>query len=870
MRRAFYGLGFAVFAAHGALAQAPSDFTKAIRPIMERSCWNCHGDALQLSGLDLSTRESALRGGDGGAAIVPGRAEESRLYRRVAGLEEPSMPMEGDALTADEIARIRQWIDEGAHWDDRGAAASADAIAAVEGEDLTPERLAEAREYWAFRIPGEAPLPDVAEHENPIDRFLEQARRDRGLRAAPRADGRTLVRRAYLDLIGLPPSPEETDAFLADRDPAAFARLIDRLLASKHYGERWGRHWLDVARYADSSGFEHDRDRPNAWRYRDYVIEALNEDKPYDRFIQEQIAGDELSDASDETRIATGFLRAGPRVLFREKDNPERRHDYLDDVLATIGRGILGLTVQCARCHDHKFDPIPQKDYYRMQASIFGYVETEYTLLSPEDAESHRRRNAEVDAREQALEDEIAAIEAPYRERLQIDRIRAQFPENVQNAVLKPESERTPGERLLAVQVLSVGVPQKEVEAALSPEDAARVKALAERIEACEKERPEKPPTAEIVTDGDYRYAPDGYGDEIVGCRECRVRPAEPGSYLHEGSAPYQVPASYFLIRGDPFSKGSKTTPGFVTAATYGDPPTSIPREGGRTSGRRLALAEWLVSPSNPLTARVEVNRIWYHHFGRGIVATLDNFGRMGERPTEPELLDWLAVEFVKRGWSIKEMHRLMMTSEAYQMASAYEDSENAKRDPENLFLWRYRTQRLEAEIVRDTILAVSGAIDLALGGPPVFPYIPEEILASQAHGVWRNPSGGSDVWRRSVYVYRRRSLGFPFFGSFDLPDPNVTVAARNVSTVPTQALTLLNNPFVLEQARLLAARVVREVPDDTPEVVEARIDRAYRIALGRSPMDAEASVALDLVERGSLVDLSHVLLNLSEFLYLR
>jgi hypothetical protein len=307
-------------------------------------------------------------------------------------------------------------------------------------------------------------------------------------------------------------------------------------------------------------------------------------------------------------------------------------------------------------------------------------------------------------------------------------------------------------------------------------------------------------------------------------------------------------------------------SPGFVTAATYGDPPTAIPRPDGRTSGRRLALAEWLASPSNPLTARVVVNRIWHHHFGRGIVATLDNFGKVGERPTHPELLDWLAVELVQRGWSLKEMHRLMMTSQAYQMASAYEDAGNAERDPENRFLWKYRPQRLEAETVRDSILWVSGGIDLSVGGPPVFPYVPEEILASQAHGVWRNQPDGPDVWRRSVYVYRRRSLGFPFFGTFDLPDPNVTAAARNVSTVPTQALTLLNNPFVLRQAQLFAKRLADEVPDD----VEAQISRAYRIALSRPPTKEEAAIALELVESRSLIDLTHVMLNLNEFLYLR
>ncbi len=864
MRMAASLFGFVVLAASSALAQAPSEFTTQIRPILERACWNCHGESLQLSGLDLSTRESALRGGDSGAAIVPGRAEESRFYRRVAGLEAPKMPLEGDPLTPEEIAAVRAWIEAGVHWEDGGTTAASNSLA-IEGSELSGDRLAEAREYWAFRPPEQAPLAAIPGLENPIDRFLEKSRRDSGLRAAPRADARTLVRRAYLDLLGLPPSPEETEAFLADSEPGAWPRLIERLLASPHYGERWGRHWLDVARYADSSGFEHDRDRPNAWRYRDYVIEAFNQDKPYDRFLVEQIAGDEMDDRSDETRIATGFLRAGPRVLFREKDNPERRHDYLDDVLATIGRGILGLTVHCARCHDHKFDPIPQKDYYRLQASIFGYVETEYPLLSAEEAEAYKRKNEEIDAKLKEIKDEVARIEAPYRERLQMARVRERYPENVQRAVMKPENERTEGEKLLAVQVLSVGVPQEKVDEALTPEDAARRKILSERIEALESERPAKPGVAEIVTDGDYRYAPDGFGDEVVGCPECRVLPDEPGSYLHEGTAPYEVPPSYFLIRGDPFSKGSRMSPGFVTAAAYGDPPTSIPREDGRTSGRRLALSEWLASPSNPLTARVVVNRIWYHHFGRGIVATLDNFGKVGERPTHPELLDWLAVEFVKRGWSLKEMHRLIMSSEAYRMASAYEDRENVERDPENRLLWRYRPQRLDAETLRDSIMTVSGGIDLTVSGPPVFPFVPEEILASQAHGVWRNQPDGPEVWRRSVYVYRRRSLGFPFFGTFDLPDQNVTAAGRNVTTVPTQALTLLNNPFVLRQAQLFAERVQKEA-----DSVPARIERAYRIALSRPPEEKEAAIALDLVERGTLLDLTHVMLNLNEFLYLR
>ena len=842
--------------------QLPVTFTKDIRPIMERSCWSCHGEAPQLSELDLRTREGALKGGNMGPAIVPGRADQSRLYRRVAGLEQPAMPMDGSGLTDAEIAAVRTWIDEGAHWDTGATTTTAEAVTALEDAALPPN----AREYWAFKLPVQAPVPVFSDLEHPIDRLLEQTRRDQGLRAAPRADRLTLLRRAYLDLIGLPPTLEETAEFLADTQRAAWERLIERLLASPHYGERWGRHWLDVARYADSSGFEHDLDRPNAWRYRDYVVNAFNQDKPYNLFIKEQIAGDELDHTTDETRIATGFLRAGPRVLFREKDNPERRFDYLDDVLATVGRGVLGLTVHCARCHNHKFDPILQKDYYSLQASIFGYVETEYPLTSREAAAAYRQGNADIDARQQPLTDQIAAIEAPYRERLKIEQLKRGFPENVQRAALKPESERTPGEQLLAAQVLSINVSPEEIEEALTPEDTARRQVLRDRITVLEQQRPADPPVAEIVTDGDYRFAPDGPGDHVIGCLECRIQPDTPGSFLHEGPGRYDVPPSYLLIRGDPFSKGSLMAPGFVTVATYGNPPTEIPRPEGRTSGRRLALAEWLTSAQNPLPARVMVNRIWHHHFGRGIVGTLDNLGKVGDQPTHPELLDWLAVEFVNRGWSIKQMHRLIMTSAAYQMASVFEDAGGAATDPENRYLWRFRTQRLEAEIVRDTIMAVSGGIDLTVGGPPVFPYVPEEILRSQLHGIWRNHPDGPHVWRRSIYVYARRSLGFPFFETFDLPDQNVTAAARNVSTVPTQALTLLNNPFVLGQAQLFADRLGQSAPDD----VAKQIDLAYRIALTRPPTDEEAAVAMDLVERQSVVDFAHVMLNLNEFLYTR
>ena len=847
-------------------AQEPITFTKDIQPIFQSSCWKCHGDTLQLSKLDLRTLDGALKGGEKGAAIVPGKADESRLYRRVAGLERPAMPMDSK-LTSEQISAIKTWIDEGAHWD-AGTEAKAQpadraALAALENMEIPPD----ARNYWAFKLPVQGPLPNVsARLTNPIDRFLERTRQEKGLKAAPKAERLTLLRRAYLDLIGLPPSPAQTAEFMSDTTPGAWERLIDKLLASPHYGERWGRHWLDIARYADSDGFEHDYDRPNAWLYRDYVVRSFNDDKPYNIFIKEQIAGDEIEDGNIDTRIATGFLRAGPRVHFREKDTPERRFDYLDDILATIGRGVLGLTIQCARCHNHKFDPIPQKDYYAMQAAIFGYVETTYPLVAKDEAEAYAKRVVEIHAQIKPLREQVSKIEAPYREKLKAEALN-RFPENVQRAVLKPENERTPGEALLATQIIEGGlnVNARALASALTPEDAAQRKALTDRIAALEKEKPKPIPEADIATDGDYRFTPLGDGDEVIGCVKCRIQEGE-GTFLHTGPGQYEVPPSYFLVRGDPNSKGSLMKPGFITVATYGNPRTEIPPADGHTSGRRRALAEWLASRENPLTPRVIVNRVWHHHFGRGIVATLDNFGKMGESPTHPELLDWLAVEFMNRGWSIKQLHRLIMTSEAYQMASAYVDTQNQEKDPQNQYLWRYRTQRLDAEIVRDSVLVASGAINLSVGGKPVRPPLPETLVKSTIYNVWKNQEDGPEVWRRSLYVYRKRGMAYPMFEVFDMPDPNFSAGRRTVSTVPTQALTLINNDFVLKQAQMFADRIKKEAGDDPLK----QIDLAYRIALARPPDETELALATDLLGTHSLVDLTHVLLNLSEFLYMR
>ena len=863
----------AAVAAFSFAADRTISFSKDIQPIFESTCWNCHSAAVQLSNLNLSSRELALKGGTHGPAIVPGSADKSRLFRLVSGLEQPSMPL-GGGLSSDQIETLRLWINQGAAWD-------ANTPVTLTKTDIPmddPIRPAE-RDYWAFKLPVRPAVPAVVslpgtlgKPRNPIDAFVQAELEKRGIQHAPAADRNTLLRRAYLDLIGLPPTPAEADEFLNDHSPDAWEKLIDRLLASPRYGERWGRHWLDAARYADSQGFEHNFDRPNAWRYRDYVIRAFNEDKPYSDFIREQIAGDELPHVTNDSLIATGFLALYAKVGFREKDNPEFRFEYLDDNIATIGRGILGLTIQCARCHNHKFDPIRQADYYRLEAALNGFVEVDHPLTSQEVAAEWQKNNDAVNAKVAALRAELRDLDQPYRDRILPAKYKV-FPQNIQDAIATPENQRTPGQKLLADQVIrSVSVSDSEINRILSPEDSIHRKQLRDAIATAEKQRPAPIPMAMGVTDGDYRFTPDGPGDEPAPGKG-KQHEAIAGSYLPTGPDPYAPPPTYFLLRGDVNSPGPEMKPGFVNVITYGNPPTVLQTPTAQTSGRRLALAEWLVSRENPLTARVMVNRIWSHHFGRGIVATLDNFGKMGEAPTHPALLDWLAVEFMDRGWSVKQMQRLIMTSETYRMASSFPDVEqpdveqpDAEQDPANKLLSHFPMQRLDAEVIRDSILAASGGLNLQMGGPPVFPVIPQDVVKSIFYGTWNQKDDGPAVWRRSVYIYRNRGLPFPLLDVFDEPNPNLASGARNVTTVPTQALALMNDDFVLKQAQLFANRLEEAAPGDRLRQIEL----AYRIAVARPPTDAEKRIAVDFLKGHALADLTNVMLNLNEFLYMR
>jgi hypothetical protein len=900
------GLGLLPIAHPNAQESRPSDrqsdkqtdeqVEKQVFSILKQKCLQCHGEAVQLSSLDLRTRESMLKGGENGPAIVPGNAEASRLYRRVAGLEKPVMPMAPmPPLTSLEITALKSWIDQGAQYLN-----TAPVAAAAKGYEKGYKEIvftAEDRKWWAFQKPVRHSIPKLmktwgeAKPANPIDAFIGSSLERKGLAHAPQADRNTLIRRAYLDLIGLLPTPEEVDGFLKDASPKAYENMIERLLSSPHYGERWGRFWLDVARYADSSGYEHDYDIANAWRYRDYVIKAFNQDKPYNRFIIEQLAGDELDERNYDSLIATTYYRIGPRVRYREKDNPYYRYEYLDDMIRTTFQGFMGLSVNCARCHDHKFDPISRMDYYRSVAMIFGNVDYNHPLAPPEKVAEYEKTRREVGEQVRPLWRKIIELEAPYR-KAQFEKRLAKFPEEIQIAVKTPEERRTPGQKLLAAQIASYDVdPDAAANQAASGYRGIKVseadedirRKLLGQIDELQKRLPPPLPVTEGVRDGDYRLTPDGRGDEPLPGKGNRFDYGVKCCFLPQPGQQYQVPPVYFGSNGVDVAEDQKSfvvEPGYLQVLVNGSPPpVARPPKSGGSSGRRRALAEWIASPDNPLTARVMVNRIWGWHFGRGLVPTPGNLGKMGVAPSHPELLDWLATEFIRQGWSVKRMHRLIMNSNTYKMASSFSQAENLEKDPNNIYLWRFPLRRLEAEAIRDVILSASGKINLQAGGEPFFPSIPASVRDSYRQGRWVMTKEEPSTWRRSIYAYWKRGLKYPLFEVHDQPDPNVTCEKRNITTVPTQALTMLNNEFVLIQARNLAERISRDAGGDP--VKQVRL--LYRIALSREPVQKELEKNLAFIlsqrdyhsARGSdadleaLTDLAHVMLNTNEFVYI-
>ncbi|HTM50743.1 MAG TPA: PSD1 and planctomycete cytochrome C domain-containing protein [Bryobacteraceae bacterium] len=808
---------------------AAEDLPRQAIEILTANCSGCHGEALRMSKLDLRSRESMLAGGERGPALEPGDPAKSRLYRLAARMENPSMPP-GKELPDWQLEVLKRWIGTGAPMpagppraQNRDAA-----LTALENRPITEEE----RRFWSFQPVARRDPPAVKDSawvRNPVDAFLLAALEAKGLKPSPPSDKRALIRRAYLDVTGLPPDPAEVTAFLADRSPDAFERVVDRLLASPHYGERWARHWLDLVRYADSGGYEYDRDRPQAWRYRDYVVRAFNSDRPYDRFIREQIAGDELEDGGQDALLATGYLRLGPEQNIKTEVT---RMDEMDDILATTGGAFLGMTLGCARCHNHKFDPIPQKDYYRMQAVFFSTKARDYPLVSAAEVEKHKAEEKRIEGLTGPLRKELAALERPYRDRILADK-KSRLPEYLQTALRTPPEKRTEGQRLNVIQVdKSLKADDEEVKAAMKPGDRARATEIESEIAELQRSRPEPVPAA-------------------IGITESSRTPLD----------------SYFLHRGSVDQKGSLMQPGVLSVAAKGEVQFPAPPAGAGTSYRRRGFADWVASPENPLTARVMVNRIWEHHFGEGIVRTPSNFGRTGAAPTHPELLDWLASEFVRRKWSMKAMHRLLLTSSAYRMASD-DDPQNARLDPDNRLLWRMPRRRLEGENIRDNVLAVAGTLDRRVGGPGVYPYIDPALWQGSSGRKWPGQADSDpSTWRRSLYVFSKRSIPLPMLEVFDKPDAISSCARRNSSITAPQALILMNNSFMLMQARFFAQRLQREAGAGAGP----QIDRAFELTLSRPPSQAEKERAAAFIAGSpeGLVDFCQALLNTNEFVYL-
>ena len=709
------------------------------------------------------------------------------------------------------------------------------------------------RNHWAFQPVKRVEPSSVSDSKsqisnskssltNPIDRFILAKLQENHLTLSPRASQETLIRRITLDLIGLPPTPQEVDEFVqaANRDfKSAAEALIDRLLTSPHYGERWGRHWLDLTRFAETDGFEHDAVRPHSWRYRDYVIKSFNDDKPYDQFIREQIAGDELWPDDPDALIATGFNLLGPDMV-DSSDQIQRRHNTLSDMTDTTALVFLGLTMGCARCHDHKFEPLSQRDYYSLQAFFTpAKFEREKPVPSPELRAAYE---AEMNVfNENPKVRELTELEAPMREKLREKKIAKLAPE-AQVAHHTPEDQRNAEQANLVLETADkVIVSDKDVAAAFSGADKDRHRKLHDEVKKL-PHPPSLPKTMALAR------------NEKSSAKAFILRRGEYSQPLDEVSAGFPSVITVDCGSGLP---QSKTT----------DIPTN-----------RTALANWIASTKNPLTARVMVNRIWQHHFGRGLVATPSEFGTHGAKPSHPELLDWLASEFIANGWSMKHMHKLMLMSEVYQQRSSgvlenWSDGKADKQssntpllqhsiDPENALLWRMNHLRLEGEVIRDSLLGISGQLNLDMGGPGVFPPIPKEI-SKGSKGGWPQNDHAREYSRRSIYIFARRNLRFPFLEVFDAPDSNLSCPARERSTTAPQSLTLLNADEVTGAASLTAERLKKEAHS-----ADERITLAYRLVLGRKPNAKELSLARDFLAKSPLQELCRALFNLNEFVY--
>ncbi|MCX7701283.1 MAG: PSD1 and planctomycete cytochrome C domain-containing protein [Gemmataceae bacterium] len=817
---------FASFAALGVVGLAGADepkfspedlrfFDQEVRPILEANCLKCHSGETKRAGLDLSRRESILKGGDSGPAVSLEKPDDSRLLRAIRYTDpELKMPPTGP-LPPKSVETLTAWVKRGLP----GRRIEVASAHPVRGGVVTPE----ARQAWPYRPLTRPPVPKVAEVTHPIDAFIRAKLDEQGLKMNEPADKIALVRRVYYDLIGLPPTPEQVDAFVADDAPDAYERLIDRLLESPHYGERWGRHWLDLVRYAETNGYERDGPKPFAWRYRDYVIKSFNDDKPFDRFILEQLAGDELDRDNPEAIIGTGYYRLG--LWDDEPADPlQSRYDEFDDWVATTCQVFLGMTMNCARCHEHKIDPIPQADYYRMLAF---FQDVQHFSNSRDTRSSFNLTDISPPEKRRSYEAELQRREAEK------ERITREMTQLEDEAI-----RRMPAEDQRAAE----GIDRPAVVAKLK--------------EYFTKEENQKYTQLKRELNR-LRSLPEIPRELALSVNNCLV----------------QVPDTFVMQRGNPHAPGAKVEPGFPEVLGFPDPQIPPPPPGARSSGRRLVLAKWIASPQNPLTARVLANRLWQHHFGRGIVATPNDFGKFGTPPTHPELLDWLACELIERGWKLKPMHRLIMTSQAYRQSSRGND-EGLLKDPSNQWFWRFNMRRLSAEEVRDSLLMVSGQLNLKAGGPSVYPKIPKEVLAGQSRpGEGWPVSPPQEANRRSIYVGVKRSLQLPILAQHDQADTDSSCPVRYTTTVPTQALGLVNSEFAQETAAALAARLRKDRPED----LSAQVRWAIRLTTGRLPDEQEVAEDVAFIaelqrispKADALQQYCLMILNTNEFVYL-
>jgi hypothetical protein len=856
-------------------ADKPVDFARDIRPILAQRCEKCHGPDKQKGGLRLDLKTSAFHGGDSGEkGIVPGHAGQSRLFQLVTSTKEdermPPSKDGGGPLSAIELGLLRRWIDAGAQWEETAEAAAKPVSSEMRVTD-------DDRRHWSFR-PLQSVVPpraqDTAWARTSVDQFIRHAQEAKGVTPSPSADTRTLVRRIFFDLIGLPPTPEEmarwSSRFTAEGRERSVAALVDALLADPRYGERWARHWLDVARYADSNGQESDHDRPNAYRFRDFVIRALNEDLPFNQFVSWQLAGDEMAPDNPDAIAATGFIVAGISTILDVPMAEEKlrlRADELDDMVSTTGQALLGLTLACARCHDHKYDPIPSRDYYRLMRAFNGGDRTDVPLASQSEVKAHRAR-MEAWQRDYDL---VVQDRERWKEVVRMEKIE-QLPVADDKKRLLKEKPEDPEAKFLATRFKSLlNVSSADSAAALPRGKEHLWDQVEDRVRAVASRKPAALPSAFAFAD----FAPE---------------PRE----------------TWFFERGNYMARNEKMDLGFLTVLTNGKSAGEY-WSAARTSKlrddstqQRRALADWITDldhGAGPLMARVMVNRVWQHHFGEGLVRTVSDFGTRGELPTHPELLDWLTGEFVRSGWSLKHLHRLMMLSNTYQQSASISDlglriadsntapskpkpsgarqiakgdpkgeagrpSQSEIRnpksvdptsiDPENRLLWRRRPLRLESEALRDSMLAMAGTLNTAMFGPSFKPPIAAEAM--QARNV-KDPyptdaRDSSATRRRSLYMFHKRVVQYPLMQAFDAPEAQTSCGRRMNTTVAPQALALLNDPFVRQRADELATRLQSGAGSEIDKLVRG----AFQLCLSRDPSPGELADASAFIRDQSAV----------------